>query len=404
MAYTYVSAVARATRQTVQWEAVNLSQVPLNTILQDYYEVSIELSNPFDPANTYLTTSTLQQVAPAVIPSPTLTAWLVSLGNSALPTIAQAPQTTTSPVLYADAWQAGFVANLTDINAAPDAQIPPSGMDDLLLTKPGLDMANMSNYILTTVNGHLHLSGGSINGLYVIDGGKSGRIANNNHVGILDFLNVGTVQQIPITADMVYKPNTNWSYSQAVWIDVGVSMTNKILDDTYVKTGDQSIKIFFNRIDFPQRLYQSMNFIDLSSLPLDRGPSGAASEQFTVASLYSDEVIAAYLTLSQSFVILVDVVDFYTLTHQLEACNVPGRYFGTSLQQFPLVGPCGKLYDYRLSLEEDTYVYGCESMEWAHYLFESMDWLNYLSLGGNRDGHRPWSNGKGYLLEFGTYT
>jgi hypothetical protein len=423
MAYTYVSAMVRATRQTVEWTAANLSQVPLNTIIQDYYEVSIELSNPFDPANTYLTTATLQQVMPQAIPSPTLLAWLTSLGNQALPTIATAPSTTTTPVRYADGWQAGWVANLTDMTAAPDAVMPDGAKNDLLLTKSGLDMASMSNYVLVTVNGYLHLSGGSINGLYVKDGGTTMRIANDNHFGIFSFLPVGTVQQIPITADMIYKPNDNWNYSDAVWVDLGVSLTDKILlmsiggylhvlDSTYTKTGDQTVKINFNQIAFPERIYQSMKSIDLSSLPINRGPSGASSEQFSISSLFSDEVIAAYLCLSQSFAIVVDCTDFYTQTHDLEASCVPGRYFGNAgssqnpitAMQYPLVGAFGRLYDYRISQEEDTYVYGCDSMYWDHFLFETMDWQNYLSIGPNREGSRRWSNAKGYLLEFGSYT
>jgi hypothetical protein len=415
MAYTYVSAMVRATRQSVEWTAANLSQVPLNSIIQDYYEVSIELSNPFDPAPTYLTTATLQQVMPQSIPSPTLAAWLISLGNEALPTIATAPSTTTTPVRYADGWQAGWVAKLTDMYAAPDAPLPDGAKNDLLLTKTGLDMASMSNYVLVSVNGYLHLSGGSLNGLYVKDGGKTMRIANDNHFGIFSFLPIGTVQQIPIKPTMIYKPNSNWSYKDAVWVDLGVSLTNKIvllslggylhvLDGTYLKTGDQTIKINFNRIAFPERLYQSIGSIDLSSLPLNRGPSGAASEQFSVSSLYSDAVIAAYLCLSQSFAIVVDCQDFYTARHDLEASCVPGRYFGSAALRYPLMGAYGRLYDYRLSQEEDTYVYGCDSMRWDHFLFETMDWQNYLSIGPNREGSRRWSNAKGYLLEFGSYT
>jgi hypothetical protein len=416
MAYTYVSAQVRATRQTVQWTTVDLSQVPINTILQDYYEVSIELSNPFDSSNTYLTTSILQTIQPMVIPSPTLTAWLASLGSEALPTITTAPATTTSPVTFSDAWQAGFVTNLANMLAAPDATLPDADLPDLLMTKAGLDMANMSAYLLVTVNGFLHLSGGSVNGLYVKDGGTTARISNNNHIGILDFLNVGSVMQIPITPEMLYKPNASYSYSQAVWVDLGVDLTDSIvllsiggylhaLDSTYVKTTQSSVKILFNRIAFPQRIYQSQKHIDLSSLPIARGPSGASSQQYSTSSLFSDEVIAAYLTLSQSFAIVVNCTDFYTLTHQLEASGAsPGRYFGPTPLRLPLIGPMGRMYEYRLSQEMDTYVYGCESMEWDHYLFETMDWQNYQSIGPNRNGARPWSNGKGYLLEMGTYT
>jgi hypothetical protein len=415
MAYTYVSAMVRLNRQTAQWSAVNVSQMPINTILQTYYEVSIELSNPFDSANTYLTSQTLANIQPLEIPSPTLVSWLASLGNKALPTIATAPSTTTTPVRYSDGWEAGWVANLTDMNAALDTELPPSAMNDLILTKAGIDPANMANYVLTTVNGYLHLSGGGLNGIYVKDGGKSLRIANKNRFGIMSFLNVGAVSQIPITPSMIYKPNSNWNYSEAVWIDLGIPLEGKIvlmsiggylhvLDDTYVKTSNQSIKINFNRIAFPERLYQSARSIDLSSLPLDKGPSGATSQQYTVESIYSDEVIAAYLCLSQSFAIVVDCVDFYTVKHDLETGSVPGRYFGSTLQQFPLYGSYGRLFDYRLSKEENTYVYGCDSNEWSHFLFQTYDWQNYLSIGPNREGARPWSNGKGYLLEFGSYT
>lgn len=415
MAYTYVTAVARATRETVQWSTVDLSEVPLNQIIQDYYAVSIQLSNPFTAFNTFLTTDTLMQVMPKDIPAPTLSAWLASLGDSALPTIAEAPTTTTTPVLYSDGWEAGWNAVLTDSNAAPDAVLPAGAMNDLLLTLPGLDMASMSNYILVSVNGYMHLSWGSINGLYVKDGGKTMRNANNNHFGIFNFLPVGSVQQIPITADMLYKPNPQLSYNQAVWVDLGVSLTDQIvllsiggylhvLDGTYVKTGDQSIKILFNRIDFPDRLYQSQAALDISSLPLDKGPSGASSQQYSVASLFSDATIAAYLTLSQSFAIVVDAQDFYVQQHALEAPRLPGRYFGYGLMQFPLFGPLGKLYEYRLSIEDGIYVYGCDPMRSNNYLFRTADWEDQLSIGPNREGSRRWTNGTGYLLEFGSYS
>lgn len=414
MSYSYVSAVTRATRQTVQWTATDLSQVPLNSILQDYYEVSIELSNPFDATNTYLTTDILQSVMPQTIPSPTLSAWLTSLGSHSLPTTTTAPLTTTTPVLYSDAWQAGYVAVLTDMNASPDAALPDGAKDDLLLTKAGLDMASMSNYLLTTINGYLHLSGGSINGLYVKDGGKSQRIYNDNHVGVMSFYQIGTVQQIAITPSMIYKPSSDWAFSQAAWIDLGVSLANKIvllsiggylhaLDDTYIKTGDSTIKVLFNRIAFPERIYQSQHAIDLSSLPLVKGPS-SDSQQYTVSSIFSDATILAYLTLSQSFAIVIDAKDFYVQKHDLEdPCN-PGRYFGTAPLRYPLIGAYGKMYEYRLSQEMDTYVYGCDPMEWDHFLFQTMDWQNYIAIGPNREGSRRWSNAKGYLLEMGSYT
>jgi hypothetical protein len=412
MTYQYVSAVTRATRQDADWVATDLSQVQINDILNNYYQVSILLNNQFDPSPDYLTTDLLRSQAPMSIPSPTLAAWLASLGNAALTTSSLAPSTKTVPVRYADAWQAGYSANLSSIARSPSSSVTPSALDDLLLTKPGLDMSSMGNYLLATVNGYLHRCVGSVDGLYVIGGGISNRISGNNHVGLLSFLPVGKVLQIPITPEMIYKPNSTLKYSQSVWVKLPVSMTGKVvllsiggylhvLDGTYVKTGDTTLKINFRMLPFPERIYQSLKSMDLSSLQLETGRSD--SDQFAVASIYSDSVIQAYLSLSQSFAILVDAQDFYVRRQFLETSSMPGRYFGGVGSRFPLMGPLGRLWDYRLSKEEDTYVYGCEPMHDTHYLFQTTDYLNDLSIGPNRVPARPFSNGQGTLLEMGSY-
>jgi hypothetical protein len=127
------------------------------------------------------------------------------------------------------------------------------------------------------------------------------------------------------------------------------------------------------------------------------------NNQYVLASIYSDEVIGAYLTLSQSFAIVVDAASFYARKHHLERGMVPGRYFSGQPQRFPMMGALGRLWDYRLSQEEDTYVYGSEPIHDAHYLFQTTDYKNQLSIAGSREGALPWSNANAYLLEFGTY-
>lgn len=413
MTYQYVSAMTRSTRETVDWVATDLSQQTLMAILNNYFDVYIQLSDQISTGPLYLTKDGLRQAAPHQAPGPTLTAWLAGLGNASLPTVTEPPSITATPVEYADAWQAGWVGNLSDASKAVDYPGPDASKPDVLLSKTGIDPANMSQFVLTTINGYLHYSQGSPQGIYAMRGGVTARLSNDNHAGILSFLKVGPVQQIPITADMLYKTNPNQKYSQSVYVKLPVSLTGKtlllsiggylhVLDGTYSKINDNAVKVNFRLIPFPERIYQSRTKIDLSSLPLETGAGD--NGQFSVESIYSDEVIAAYMTLSQSFAIVVDSANFYSRKWYLERSVTPGRYFSNLYQRFPLIGTMGRIWDYRLSKEEDTYVYGCDSIEYPHHLFSTADYLNQLSVVGIREPSRPWTNGKGYLLEFGGYS
>lgn len=413
MAYTYSSAFVRASRDSVEWVHTDLSQVKLNDILNNYKDIYIVLTNPVVSGPLYLTRTGLESVMPPAIPEPTLTAWLVSIGNMTLPTQALPPASVVTPVGYADAWQAGYKAVLSDHTRAPDTQLPNAAKPDLLLTKAGVDLYAMAKYLLVTVNGFLHPTSGSVNGLYVLGGGTSGKKANDNHVGVLSFLNVGAIQQIPLTADMFFKPNPALKYSQNVYVKLPVSLTGKtlllsiggylhVLDDAYTVVGDNTVKIAVRKLPLLQRLFQSNGSIDLSSLPIEKGPRNA--EQFALETVYTDATISAYLTLPQSFAIVVDTAQFYRRVKQLETPKLSGRFFSPSPDRFPLIGAHGRLYDYRLSKEDDTYVYGTDPALSPQFLFETTDANNLLSASSAKQGYRRVIPTQGQLLEFGTYT
>lgn len=412
MSYHYVSAVTRTHREDIDWVSTDLSQVKINDIFDKYYQACLTLSNPVDDAVSYLTSEALRSVAPLQMPAPTVAEWLASLDNQTLPTVSTMPLLALSPVGYSDIWQAGYGVNLASRFRNPNTQATASSLDDLLVTKPGLDMVSMSQYLLTTVNGYMHRSEGSVDGLYIVDGGKSHRVSGNNHAGVLSFLTVGTVKQIAITPDMLYNPHDSTRYAQSVYVNLGESLAGKtvlmsiggylhVLDGTYVKTGDSTIKINMYKLPFPERLYQSRGQLDLSGLPIEEGEGKTG--QYVVNSIYSDAVVRAYLTMSQTFAIVIDAPLFYVRKHQLERFVVPGRYFHHAANRFPLFGSMGRLWDYRLSKEEDVYVYGTEPIHETHYQFQTAPYLDQLSINGSRVPARPWSNGAAFLLEMGAY-
>lgn len=413
MAYTVVSALTRQTRTDPTWTNATLGDISIRVILNSYYALSIALTNPFEEGTRYLDKALLYQQAPATIPSTqTLNEWLASLGNQALITNDTPPPTTPVSVQYADAWQAGYTIERGDIARNPNTQASPASLPDLCITKAGLDMVSMSNYLLVSVNGYLHRTVGTVNGLYAIGGGKTHDISNENYCGVFSFLPIGKMQQIPITPAMVHKPNLQQMYSESAYITVPVSLANKIvllslggylhvLDGMYEKVSDTTLKINIFNLQLPQRLYQSAKRIDLSSLPISTGLK--TSEQWSVSSIYSDAVILNYLTLPQSFLIVIDTPTWYKQTFTLERSCVPGRYFSGLKRRLPLIGPLGRLYEYRLSQEEDTYVYGCEAMHDPQYNFETTRYQDLRSLGPHQYSALPWRPGLGQLLDMGTF-
>lgn len=413
MAYTYTSALARVSRTAPSWIPVEIGDLAIAATLTAYYDLIVTLHSPFLTGPCYLTKALLWDQAPRQIPGTiTLNQWLGSLGNTTLTTLASMPATTPTPVRYSDAWQAGYAIEKASIARNPNTQAAAASLPDLRLTKPGLDMVSMSNYLLVSVNGYLHRSVGTINGLYALGGGITHQLANDNYCGVFSFLNVGAVQQIPITPVMVHKPSLQLMYRESAYLTTPVSMHGKVvllslggylhcMDGLYDKLGDTTLKLNLHRLQLPQRLYQSVNRIDLSSLPMDTDPTGDL--RWSLAAIYSDATILAYLTLPQSFLILVDAESWYMQSHVLERSAVPGRYFGYSSRRLPLIGPLGRLYEYRLSQEEDTFVYGCEPMHDPQFNFETTLFQEARSLSAHQYSALPWRPGLGQLLEMGTF-
>ena len=413
MSYAYVSAKGRLSRDSAEWVDLDLGDVAIGVILETYYQVSIALSNSFTGLTGYLDRDGLLAQGPSTLPqTQTINEWLTALGFQTLLLSADAPSTTPTYVTYSDAFQSGFSANRSNISRHPGTSVSPDYLPDILMTKQGLDLASLSHYALVTVNGYLHRTVGSVDGLYVLNGGRTNDITKDATVGIMSFLPIGKVQQLPILPSMVHKANQQMVYADSAYITSPVSLKGKTLllsiggylhclDRAYEKVSDTLIRIDTRYLNLPQRLYQSVNYIDLSTLPIDTSAEG--SERWAVSALYSDALILNYLTLPQSFLIVVDSDNWFSQHFDLEGSGVPGMYFSGHNFQYPMVGPYGKLYDYWRKQEDDTTVYSTDSMVRNNYLFETIPFMAQSNIGPEREPSRAWENGDAYLLQMGTF-
>lgn len=413
MAYQLVAARVRSKSLDAGWSDLDVGALTLNELYLNYSKVYLTLSNVVIPDPVYLDMAAVRdQIAPSML-SPTVNDWLAGLGNTSLPTITALPETTLNQVGYTDMWYAGYKAVPSDHLRNPQSQAPISSLNDLLITKDGVDFQQFWNYCLVTVNGLLHRVGGSPYGLYVLRGNESAVIRNDNQLGLMSFLKVGALTTYPITADMIYKTNDNQKFSNRVHVKLPVSVENKtvllvlggyihVLDETYRMVSDRSFTVDMNNYPFPERVFEALGRINLSSMQLNPPPGNA--EQFALDDLYSDRAIKAWFTLPQSFVVVVDTPNFYVRHHALERLKVPGRFVNHELQRFPLISAMGRIYDYFIQPEQGSFVYSTEAARDIEYNFRTFGWESTLSIDPTRYSAKPWRLARGSLLEMGSYS
>jgi hypothetical protein len=412
MAYQYKAAIARSKGLDGTWSSIDAGGMQLNALLGDYSKVYLTLTNPVLTSDVYLDLDAVRyQIAPSSIPR-TLNDYLVSVGNATLPTLDALPEFTVAPAMYSDAWRAGFTVQPVDIGRNPNAQLPVGAKNDLLLSKPGQDFSQVAKYALVTVNGFFHRTGGSPEGIYVVDGGKSGRIRNDNQVGVYSFKDVADLDIIPITPEMVYKTDPSETYGEFAHVRLPYSMDGKtlllvlggylhVLDDTYKLVGERSVKIDFNNYPLPERIFEAQYSIDISGLDLEASPNNDA--QYTVADLYSDRTILNYLTLSQSFFVAVNTAAFYMKRISVEGAKLPGRYYGDLPLRYPLIGGVGRVYDYFLQPDSGQWVYMAEPVVDTQFNFRTQSWQIEHSIDATRNTVTPWRYSRAFLLEMGKY-
>lgn len=341
----------------------------------------------------------------------TVSEWLTQNGSSVLPTEEGEVEFVTKTVGYRDAWSAGYDINTIKPGIHPEVFAPKSEQTDLILTKDDVDYQDFYKHCLVSVNGIIHQTSYSEHGIYVTDGAVSGKIHGDNHVGVTSFKDVGEVSFKPITSDMVHPHSEGRPLTEGCYIDLNTDIEGKTvflvlggylhaLDNVCKQVGDQVFKIDFLNYPMAQKLIELKDHIDLKSLELttyDKNP-----DLMEVGELYSDEVIKAYLGLSQSFFVILDAQDVYVEKHLLERTQLPGRWYSHVAPVYPLLKGDGKLEDYTWHSEQGVYVVRAYSnYEVRQYNFETTEWRDDPGVDSTRPTERPIVYSRGFLLEIG---
>lgn len=412
--YQLVSATLKTREKAAMYESVDISQIQMKNLFATYLDGYITLTNPQLSGNQYVDLNALRASTLPLHPSLTFHAWLGSIGNLIIPAVLTQPIIATQHAVYSDAFRARYDIVRAHPTFALNVDVPLADKTDVVMTKTGVDPTVLFNNVLVSVNGLFHITDNYLGThLRVKGGGKSCEIADRNNIALYSFKDVGEIQSVPITDPMITVSDIDVLYKQTVWINTGIDLTNKSVmvvlggylhacDNTYSVVNQELgvIQLNMDKIQLPQRYFESKKLIDLSSLEMTVNSSNP--ELISVAELYSNDVITRYLKLYQSYIVVVDTPTLYKQLHRLTPADLPGLYLNVSEPIYPLILRTGIAPEYWPRKEHDLWVLNVADNLSPNYRFESIPWEGEDFLAPVLEANQPNEYSTADLLEIGS--
>jgi hypothetical protein len=408
--YQLTRALAKTLSDRGRWVEVEIGDKSFVEIYATYFAVKAILTNDFIDHEVCLDLADVRSAN--IVNGASLNQWLLSISNATLPTTDQIPIIKERFARYSDATRAKYKITPASPNINPGSPTLPSERTALYVSKEGLDFNLFKKHCLVSVNGFYHFADTGANGSLIVDGGKTMRRSNQAVMGILSFQDIGEIHTIPIRPSMVYKQSDEQKYNHRVNVDVGEDISQKtiililggymhLLDHkTFYRVGERTIAIDFENLHFFERYHESMKYMDLSALPIQR--TDLNPTQIGVEDFLSDENIMAYMTLSQSFVVVLDTPDIYTDKVHLRPAPFPNSLISYSDPIYPLFNGLGKTAEYWTTYEDKQWSLTVID-NWQHKrVYNTVDPYVQQSFGDSRRPYDPVSISDAYMLKIGT--
>lgn len=391
--YTYQSAVLRKRGKNQVFTSVNAASILMPSLLADYVDGYIIMTNPSLSGNRYISLKKLKG-AQLPITNQTLTLWLSAIGNAVLPELDEVPTLETKHISYANATQVGYRVMRVHPTQDPSAPAIDGSKTDLLLTRPGMDKDDFYNHTLVTVGGLIYRSDNTSHGIRIKDAGRNIEVSDaSTSIGILSFKNVCAIQPHSVTEPMIEKNPLNAPLKQEVIIATSIDASNKgvmlviggylhLNDSTFdiIEKNPLTIKVNTRRLALVQRFYESKKLKPMDHLNLS--PLEDAPGVLSIAEFFSDENITAWLTQLNTFIVTTDSPVLYYKKHSINIPLIPGLFETHQVPYFPVRTTFGRL--------PETWVRATPGY--------TEDTKRYVMLGAPEDNTRP-----NYLFDTNTW-
>lgn len=406
--YILESSKCKLDRLNGRWFDTELANAPITTLLTRYGEVYlyIRLPGTNNPVVKGLYLRKVQGWLFNVNPTTTVTQWLTSLGNTTLPFETDLLDPSARYVRYAQAWHSGYKVNPIGGSHDVVSSTNEGRKRDLILTHPDRDLSQFTEKALVTVNGFFHLCDRDDSGVRILEGNANIRRSKDNQVGIYSFETVGRIKCLPITTDCVSPLNGETPLYNGAYLKIpdSVDLENKtvllvmggylnVLDDSYFRVADRSWRINFSKLLFLDRFYQSYKSLELHTLGLLKDPDNPTL--LALSDLNNDDAMLKYLTMYNTFWVIVDTPTFFQEYRLIESLKLPGRSVDIANERLPLVGAYGRMMDYHV-IKEPGQLTASPAYTQLQVYCASVNTRNHYD-----HNTRRWPNGK--LVDAGRY-
>lgn len=406
--YTFINSVSLSRSTGSQWEQIDLSNIPVVTIFNTYIKVYLTLTDQTTQQDVFVDLDSLSEHSG--YPN-TLNDLLVELGNVVLTTVDSIPDTDVKHVRYSDAFRSGYKAKLVEAGVIHPDNYPVEELNDIALTRPKHDtnMSLLHTHCLVSINGFYHRTDTDIDTAIVYNAAKSLRTSNSNHIGITSFLDVGELTKVPLQETNIYGDNHTEPLKDKVYFSVDEELDGKsyiLIVGGYAiyasagvfwRNGDHSFALDLNKVPYIERLYEASLYLDMEELEL---PTYALNpDALSLATINSDDFIRKYLTMSQSYLVIVDTPNLVTNKVHLRNSNMPGMFTAYQDPTMPLYASYGKAVEYWKTYEDGQWSVTVEDSFLRNYILSMQPNVNTELLNNNLTPMRPYKHSRGYLLD-----
>lgn len=409
--YSLISAVAKSANSAGRWEAADIGNMTMASIYTTYRRTIAILSNPFINHQVAFDLDTVRKQQASS--NQTFSDFLIANGQNTLVTSDTLPNLTLRYAKYGDAFRSGYKIEPVNGKTSPDAALPIGAKDWLYMSRSNLDYSVFNQYCMVSVNGFYHQMDANAQGIWVVDGMKTCRNANDNHIGITSFKDVGKLTVVPITDDMIFNQGDDQQLGYRAYLKVKQDLNKvglmiviggylHVLDQHVVyRAGDNIIGINFNNLPLLERYYESKDKLDLTSLGLDK--SDRNPSLVSPAQLYSDAAIRAYLTLSQSFLVYIDNTELFVDYEALPPTTLTGNHICDEPPVWPIICGFGKIANFWSVREDGKYLITARDTWRPNYEFvTALDYNNQRLVSDSKQTQRRFDLGRLHHQKIGT--
>ncbi|QKE54330.1 virion structural protein [Salmonella phage vB_SalM_SA002] len=342
--YKYVACISQTKGSRPRLVNDDISAMQVADVVRSYTENRVIVTNTFLTKNVCLRLQ--DYYAELVAFSGTIGDWFSSLGNRALNTTDTLPNLTERHAKFSNLNAWWFNQKPTLIRSHPTTNYTFADAEDLLITKKGVDYKELFAKTLFTVNGYMHRSALSNDGIYILDACRDAWHANEVNTGALTFNNLSTLSIYPISEGDIYPPDQYSSLKEQMLLKLPFNAKGKSValvvggilywqNDLLTLISDTTANFLTGRVDWVERFFYDRDYINLSSIPAEINPDSPYIIRKEV--LESDAFLKSWLLLSQSFWVVFDNPLLYLEMVPLERHTWPGLFTVPTDEPVPVV-------------------------------------------------------------------